>query len=364
MIHFKIGDIVAEDAEALVNTVNCVGVMGRGIALQFKRAFPENFRAYAEACSRSDVQLGQMFVFATETITNPRYIINFPTKRHWRSSSRIEDIEAGLDALGRLIRELGIRSIAVPALGCGLGGLEWSAVRPRIEEALSRCDDLQAIIFEPRMPPTDRIARNPEVPHMTSGRAALVGLMHHHLHGLLDPFITLLEVHKLLYFMQTAGEPLRLRFKQGPYGPYAENLRHVLHAIEGHFISGSADGGDAPDKPLEIVPSAVEDARAVLSRSPKTRERFDRVVELVGGFESSFELELLATVHWVLQHNTPNSREELIKQVYAWNDRKKQFWHQQIGLAADVLVQKGWSDNVAESVGKATARTRRLGQVQ
>ena len=351
MIRFKVGDIVSEDAEALVNTVNCVGVMGRGIALQFKRAFPENFHAYAEACGRSDVQLGRMFVFETGTITNPRYIINFPTKRHWRGRSRIEDIEAGLKALGQLIRERGIRSIAVPALGCGLGGLEWAAVRPRIEESLSRCDDLQAVVFEPWMPPTDQIARNPEVPNMTSGRAALVGLMHRHLRGLLDPFITLLEVHKLLYFMQTAGEPLRLRFKKGHYGPYAENLRHVLHAIEGHFISGYADGGDAPDKPLEIVPGAVENARAVLSRSPKTRERFDKVVDLVDGFESSFGLELLATVHWVLQHNTPNSREELIQQVYAWNDRKRQFWPQQIELAADVLVQKGWSDNLAESVG-------------
>lgn len=343
MIRFKVGDIVAEDAEALVNAVNCVGVMGRGIALQFKRAFPENFRAYAEACNRGDVRPGNMFVFETGAITNPRYIINFPTKRHWRGRSRIEDVEAGLNALGKLIRERGIRSIAVPALGSGLGGLEWSVVRPRIEEALARCDDLQAVIFEPSVPSADRIVRNPQVPKMTSGRAALVGLMHRYLRGLLDPFVTLLEIYKLLYFMQAAGEPLRLRFTKAPYGPYAENLRRVLHAIEGHFILGYADGGDAPNKQLEILPGAVDDALAVLSRSPKTRERFDRVVDLVDGFESSFGLELLSTVHWTLEHDRPKSREDLIEQVYAWNDRKKRFWPRQIGLAADVLVQKGWN---------------------
>ena len=351
MIRFKIGDLLAEDAEALVNPVNCVGVMGRGIALQFKRAFPENFRTYAEACDRGDVRPGNMFVFETGAITNPRYIINFPTKRHWRGKSRIEDIEAGLNALGEVIRERDIRSIAIPALGSGLGGLEWSVVRPRIEEALSRFDDLRAVIFEPRMPPADRIVRNPQGPKMTPGRAALVGLMHRYLRGLLDPFVTLLEVHKLLYFMQTAGEPLRLRFTRASYGPYAENLRRVLHAIDGHFISGYADGGDAPYKHLEILPGAVEDALAVLSRSPNTRERFDRVVDLVDGFESSFGLELLSTVHWTLDHNSPRSREDLVEQVYAWNDRKKRFFPRQIGLAADVLAQKGWTCGTAKWVG-------------
>ena len=150
---FKTGDILAEDAEALVNTVNCVGVMGRGIALQFKKAFADNFRAYAEACKRSEVQPGRMFLFETGQLTNPRYIINFPTKRHWRGQSRIEDIEAGLTDLTRLIRERGIRSNSVPPLGSGLGGLQWSSVRPRIEEALRDLDDLQVVVFEPRGAP-------------------------------------------------------------------------------------------------------------------------------------------------------------------------------------------------------------------
>ena len=153
MIRFKAGDILVEDAEALVNTVNCVGVMGRGIALQFKKAFPENFRAYAEACGRGEVRPGRMFVFETGGLTNPRYIVNFPTKRHWRGNSRMEDIEAGLADLTRLIRERGICSIAIPPLGSGLGGLEWGAVRQRIEEALRGFNDLRIVVFEPKDAP-------------------------------------------------------------------------------------------------------------------------------------------------------------------------------------------------------------------
>ena len=149
MIKFKTGDILTEDTEALVNTVNCVGTMGRGLALQFKKAFPDNFKSYAVACKQKEVQPGQMFVYETGRLTNPRYIINFPTKRHWRDQSRIEDIDAGLVALAEEIRSHKILSIAVPALGCGLGGLDWLEVRPRIERILEQFSRLTAVVFEP-----------------------------------------------------------------------------------------------------------------------------------------------------------------------------------------------------------------------
>ena len=125
MIEFKTGNILTEDAEALVNTVNCVGFMGRGIALQFKKAFPDNFKSYSSACKRNEVQPGRMFVYATGQLAYPRYIINFPTKRHWRGKSRMEDIDAGLAALAEAIRSHNIQSIAIPPLGSGLGGLDW-----------------------------------------------------------------------------------------------------------------------------------------------------------------------------------------------------------------------------------------------
>ena len=148
-IEYKTGDILAEQVEALVNAVNCVGVMGRGVALQFKRAFPSNFEAYQRACGCKEVAPGRMFVFETRALTPPRYIINFPTKRHWRERSRIDDIESGLAALANEIRSRRISSVALPALGCGLGGLDWTEVRARIGHALDPLRDVRIVVFEP-----------------------------------------------------------------------------------------------------------------------------------------------------------------------------------------------------------------------
>jgi O-acetyl-ADP-ribose deacetylase (regulator of RNase III) len=343
MIEFKTGDILREDAEALVNTVNCVGFMGRGIALQFKKAWPKNFNAYATACRRQEVEPGRMFVFETGRLTNPRYIINFPTKRHWRGKSRMEDIEAGLEALVAEIRGRRIMSVALPPLGAGLGGLKWNSVRALVEQEMRQVPDVRVVVFEPAgTPPLPKSMRRGRIPKMTPGRAALLGLMDRYLSGLLDPFLSLLEVHKLMYFMQEAGEPLRLRFAKGPYGPYAENLRHVLSEIEGYYISGYGAGGDAPDKVLELVPASVRDARRVLAKQPESLARFERVSHLVEGFESPFGMELLATVHWIATRDQPSSEDDLIGQFYAWAERKRQFTANQIRLARKTLINKRW----------------------
>jgi len=343
MIEFKTGDILEEDAEALVNTVNCEGYMGRGIALEFKRAYPENFKAYAAACRRQEVRPGRMFVFATGQLTNPRFIINFPTKRHWRARSRLEDIEAGLLALGHVIREHNIRSIAVPPLGSGLGGLSWRQVRPLIEEALLGLSNVRIVVFEPHA--TSGMAQSSKaikpVP-MTPGRAVLVGLIDRYLKGLMDPFVSLLEIHKLMYFMQAAGQPLRMRFVQGPYGPYAENLRHVLQALEGTYVTGYGSGGDAPSKLIQLLPGALEDAEDVIKSDQQLAARFERVTELVKGFESPYGLELLATVYWIVSNDDIHSGRELVRKVHSWARRKRQFTPQQIMTALTVLQDKGW----------------------
>jgi O-acetyl-ADP-ribose deacetylase (regulator of RNase III) len=342
MVRFERGDILAADAEALVNTVNCVGVMGRGIALQFKNRFPANFKAYAAACKRDEVRPGEMFVFDTRELSWPRYVINFPTKRHWRGKSRIEDIRAGLDALVEEIRVRGIRSVAIPPLGSGLGGLEWNDVRPLIEDAMAPLPHVDVLVFEPGGKGDERSNRSTDVPRLTPGRAALVGLMNRYLAGLMDPSISLLEIHKLMYFLQAAGEPLQLRFVKGPYGPYAANLRHVLRAIEGHLIAGYGSGGDAPTKQLRTVPGATEDAERYLREHAPLRERFDRVARLVEGFETPFGLELLATVHWVMAEEGADEPSAVEAATYAWAPRKRAFSPGQLHLAAERLRTDGW----------------------
>lgn len=233
-----------------------------------------------------------MFVFETGQLTNPRYIINFPTKRHRRGKSRIEDIESGLQTLVNTIRQYNIRSIAIPPLGSGLGGLDWSIVKSRIETMLQSLTDVHIIIYEPNGV-TEKATYTRDVPAMTPGR-------------------------------------------------YAENLRHVLNAIEGHFVCGYADGGDKPDKQLQLVPGAIDDAARFLEQHPDTRERFNKVAELVEGFESPFGLELLSTVHWVMTQDNVLSLEDVIRCTYDWNDRKRQFTSRQIAFAIDVLSDKGW----------------------
>lgn len=346
MIEFTTGDILQADAEALVNTVNCVGVMGRGIALQFKNRFPENFQAYAAACASEAVQPGRMFVYETRSLTNPRFVINFPTKRHWKGKSRIEDVDSGLSALVDEIRERGIRSIAIPPLGAGLGGLDWADVRPMVIAAMEPLTDVRVMVFEPITAPV--ATRSRDIPAITPGRAALVVLVNRYLSGLLDPFVTLIELQKLMYFMQEAGQPLRLNYVKHHYGPYADNLRHVLVKIEGHMVSGYHDGGDAPDKQLELVPGAVRDAEAFLADDQETKRRFDRVGNLVEGFETPFGLELLATVHWVATREQARSSDDVRAKVYAWNERKKQFSPRQIEIALGALSTKGWLSTTAQ----------------
>jgi O-acetyl-ADP-ribose deacetylase (regulator of RNase III) len=342
MIELIQGDILAANADALVNTVNCVGVMGRGIALQFRKAFPENFKAYEAACEGGEVRPGNMLVFETGLLTGPKYIINFPTKRHWKGRSRIEDIDSGLSALVPLIEKLSVKSIAVPPLGCGLGGLDWSKVRPKIVDALGNIANLDVLLFEPSgAPKAEQMVKEMRSPKMTTGRAVLIELMSRYLNAVMDPFITLLEIHKLMYFMQEAGEDLKLTYEKAAYGPYAKNLRHVMSLVEGHFISGYGDAEDAPEKPIELLPVTTS-AGDFMKSQPESQARLDRVVKLIHGFETPFGMELLSTVHWVCAHEGAKSVEEAVQQTYSWSERKRGFERSQIALAREILEVQGW----------------------
>ncbi|MGA2742291.1 MAG: macro domain-containing protein [Bryobacteraceae bacterium] len=343
MIELTQGDILLADTEALVNTVNCVGVMGRGIALQFRKAYPANFKVYEAACKRHQLLPGKMLVFETGHLEGPGYIVNFPTKRHWKGKSRIEDIDAGLPSLVKEIRQRGIRSVAVPPLGCGLGGLDWEEVRPRIVRAFEVLPEVRVQLFEPSGPPKpEAMAKGNRAPAMTPGRAVLVELMSRYLAAVMDPCITLLEIHKLMYFMQEAGQNLRLNYEKGTYGPSAKNLRHVLSVIEGHFITGYGDAEDDPQRPIELIPGVSKSAAAFIASHPDTQARFERVTKLIHGFETPFGMELLATVHWVCAREGAKSGEEAIEYTYCWNDRKRGFGREEIALAWEVLAAQGW----------------------
>ncbi len=344
MIELKQGDILQAEAEALVNTVNCVGVMGRGIALQFKKAFPDHyFKEYKAACDNKELKPGVMLVHNLHRLHNPKYVIDFPTKRHWKGKSRMEDIEAGLQALVQEIRNRQVNTIAIPPLGCGLGGLRWDDVRPKIEEAFQELTDVQVLLYEPTgAPPAKKMVHTQKTPGLTVGRAMLLVLMRRYLAAVMDPFVTLLEIHKLMYFLQEAGEELKLQYQKGPYGPYAQNLRYVLNLMEGHFISGYGDAEDNPDRQINLMPDVLPEAEAFLENHPDTRDHFQKVVELISGFETPFGMELLATVHWVANHEGAATADQAIKQTYNWNSRKRMFQEKHIRLTWDMLEQKGW----------------------
>jgi O-acetyl-ADP-ribose deacetylase (regulator of RNase III) len=347
MIEVSKGNILEADAEALVNTVNCVGFMGKGIALQFKQAFPSNFKAYETACHAGQVVPGRMFIFDNGRLINPRYVINFPTKRHWRGKSRIADIRAGLKALINDVRRLDVQSIAVPPLGCGLGGLDWREVRPMIEGAFSELPDVKVLLFEPvGAPEAKAMPVRTARPRITPARALFIKLMD--AYAALEYSRTLLEVQKLAYFLQEAGEPLRLNYEAGHYGPYAANLNKVLELMEGHFIRGYGDS-QKPQAEIELLPGAVEDATEFLADKSESLARLERVAELIEGFETPYGMELLATVHWVAHRGGPKSDTKAadvaaaIEQVHAWNPRKQQvFKPDHIRTAWDQLTQQGW----------------------
>lgn len=346
MIKFVTGNLFNAKVDALVNTVNTAGVMGKGLALQFKKAFPANSKAYEAACRRGDVQIGKMFVFDAGGIVLPRYIINFPTKKHWRSPSKLEYVEQGLGALIEVIRDRQIRSIAIPPLGAGLGGLDWREVRLVIEHALAVLTDVEVVVFEPNGAPAAEAMRNEtKKPKMTSGRAALLSLMSRYLVPGYDYRLSLLEVQKLAYFLQVAGEPLRLDYQPRHYGPYADNLRHVLNHIEGHYLRGFGDGKNKPETPLELLDGAAAEAEAFLSSSGDSEARLRKVADLIEGYETPFGMELLATVHWVATHDEDSARSDgaAVTAVHAWNTRKATTMKpEHVRTTWNHLRAKGW----------------------
>jgi O-acetyl-ADP-ribose deacetylase (regulator of RNase III) len=336
------GDLLRQEGvDAIVNTVNCVGVMGKGIALQFKKKWPENFRAYELACKRKEIRPGKMFVYDSGGLLKPNFIINFPTKDHWREKSKIEYIRDGLDDLLAQLTRLGIKSVALPPLGCGNGGLDWSDIRPIIEEAFEeKAPLIRAILFEPAgAPDPKQMVTRTNKPAMTPGRAAILKLLD--VYKALNYGLSKVEVQKLAYFLEAAGQPLKLDFQKNAYGPYSDRLRHALEAMDGHYIVGLGDGvGDAE---IAVAPTALYEAEAFIADNDHDGlgERVSKVAELIDGFQSPYGMELLSTVHWAAEKEGANNPSEALIRIQQWNARKKSL------MTAD-HVNHAW-DRLSES---------------
>ena len=350
------GNLLEADVDALVNTVNTVGIMGKGIALQFKRAFPQMFKAYAQACKDGGVALGSMHVWHTEEIRGPQLVINFPTKGHWRSRSRIEDIEAGLDDLVRVIRDERIRSIAVPPLGCGHGGLDWAEVEPLIRVKLAEVPAVAVQLFAPDgAPAASEMTTRGAAPRVTPSRAALIAAIARYSSVSLEG-ATPIAVHKLMYFLQASGFGLNLNFEKHHYGPYADAVRAMLRELEGHQLRGFGDGSQLVElaEPITVIDDSGVAAKLAEDDMASYQDHLDRVMDLVAGFESTFSLELLATVHWVATHPSAGEAptdDAVVSAVRNWSARKGGlFQPEHVRVAIDALRAGGWLKPAASMV--------------
>lgn len=345
MIKETKGNLLEYDVEALVNTVNTVGVMGKGIALQFRKAFPnEYFKDYKKACENGELELGKVHIYHLSSISNPKYIINFPTKKHWRAKSKIENIESGLENLVAVIKDRDIKSIAIPPLGCGNGGLRWKDIKPLIEEHFAQLPDVEVLLFAPGGSPKATEMKNvTKRPKMTPARAAFVALFHQYL--LPGYKLSMLEVQKLAYFLQEAGEDLKLKFEKQNLGPYANNVNHLLQVMDNHFIDGYGDRTQKALEPTMTVKSdALAEAEAFLKKqSPSTIKNLESVFLLIDGFEYPHGMELLSTVHWVMNKNpsVKNDLSKVVSLVHSWNARKRKiFPEKEIEVAWKRLINE------------------------
>ena len=351
MIRYASGNLLEAKVEALVNTVNEVGVMGKGIALMFKEAFPANAREYEEATKAGRVRVGQVLVTRSPELLGPRWIIHFPTKKHWRQPSRLEWIRDGLVDLRRVIAREGIRSIALPPLGCGNGGLAWEDVQPVIEAELGALADVEVVVYAPASDYRN-VPKSSGAEELTPARALIAELVRRYL--ILGNDCTNLEVQKLAWFLDRRiralglEDPLRLTFTAHKYGPYADQLRHLLNHLDGSYLHCARRLSDAG--PLDLIWFDASRRAAVEAylEGPEGRPyvpALEQTAELIDGFESPLGMELLATVDWLLREEGVEPDAEALRRALGrWPGgpaaaRRKQdlFDERLLGLALERL---------------------------
>ena len=322
-IEYKTGDMFEEATEAIVNTVNCVGVMGKGVALEFKRRWPENFRAYKRLCDARDLAPGQVFVFENKDILTPdrhRYLVNFPTKQHWRTQSRMEYIDSGLDDLVHWIRERGVKSVALPPLGCGNGGLDWSEVRPLIEQKLAPLADVRFVVFAP-IPEAEPPEQEAIPTDLTEARATMM-VVFAELEKFFGGHLTRLSAQKLAYFMQVMGVDFGLHFVKEQFGPYSETLSMAFKSMEAkRYITGYSEEEGTVVVTQATLAASDEFLKAQgIDVSPIV----NNLSLLIEGYESPYGMELLSSVHFLFATEGISTQPEMSDALEAWNDHKRE----------------------------------------
>ncbi len=323
MIHYKTGNLLESEAEALVNTVNTMGVMGKGIALQFKYLFPNNFKLYSNACKNKEVKIGKLLVTEEEAmLTGKKIIINFTTKTSWRLPSEYKYIEDGLVELIKVVKERNIKSIAIPPLGSGNGGLDWHRVKKILEKYLSQLD-CAIFIYEPSI--TIQEALKKERVKLTPARAMLLSVLYELVRN--GEFVSEFASEKIAYFLQRFGakETFKLEFHPNFYGPYSGKVKHVLYYLNGSYIMGYSSKDKKPFEELGIIPDAEADVNDFLNKPENAKHKsiVEKTKSFLTGFYSSFGLELLSTIDFIITEKNVETQEDIIKELENWSDRKK-----------------------------------------
>lgn len=321
MIKYLTGNILESNAQALVNTVNTEGVMGKGIALQFKKAFPSNFKAYAEACKQGDIDVGKLFVTRDSNLdTDEKLVINFPTKKEWRKPSEYAFIEDGLDDLVRVVANYEIKSIAIPPLGAGNGGLEWEKVKRIITTKLSDLD-IDIFVYEPTTQIKEHLKK--ERVKLTDARALLLYVLYDLVRN--GEYVSEFSCEKVCYFLQRFGAKkyFKLDFQPNFYGPYSGKVRHLLYALNGSYIMGYSGMDKKPFEPLTLVADGYQTVQSYMENKPELFEIAQKTMRFLEGFYSDFALELLSSIDHVVNREQTFEKQIVKSYLDSWSERKR-----------------------------------------
>ncbi|MHC1706316.1 MAG: macro domain-containing protein [Bacteroidales bacterium] len=319
------GNMLEAETDALVNTVNTVGVMGKGIALQFKERFPMNFKIYADACKKGEMKIGKMLVVKENTLNGEKLIINFPTKTEWFKKSQYNYIEDGLKDLVTVIEEYKIKSIAVPPLGCGNGGLKWENVKHLLDKYLGHLSNVTIQIYEPNEAIKEILQKEAvrkEV-GLTAARAMLLYSLFKY--EKLGEVATIFSANKLAYFLQKSGEPMRLQFVPYKYGPYAQAIEKVLYALNGKYLTGLEQMTARAFEPLQLNYDKYNEVEKYVNTNltSEQKQRLNNVFNFIDGFETTLSLEILSSAYFLLSEDPKLTEDQLFEKIQDWNERKK-----------------------------------------